>query len=84
MPYDKSNQIRTGGRITEKWITLLNCFGSKNLLDMYGNEWTKTAELIKKTNSKHSWNLKVNQKSNKTIIQYYFDRVFSAISQMFS
>ena len=61
MPYDKSNQYKNeSGRMTEKWNFLLKCFGNRTSLDKFGLGWKNTAKLIRKTNSKHSWNLLVS------------------------
>ena len=58
MPFDTSNKYKNErGMIMEKWTWLLRQFGDRTSLERSGYGWKCTAELIKKTNARHQWNL---------------------------
>ena len=61
MPYDKSNQSRNDrtGVVKPKWDWLLSNFGTRTAFDIRGSGFRRIAELIKKTNPRHTWNLAV-------------------------
>jgi hypothetical protein len=60
MPYDRANQSKDDkGQLRPKWPWLLANFGGRSAFDRFGSGFQRIAELIRKTNPRHQWNLSV-------------------------